>query len=686
MKHTIIKSLFLFFNLIAILPCFAQKSISLAKEVKADKIVDLYFSKGNRPPFSFVYNNKNSEKFIKDWNYSKQKVESSDQNVLLYKICYTEPGNKIQIECDVKAFKDYEAIEWTLHFTNLSKENSANIKDINTSDIFFDSKSKDKFSIFTANGSNASRHDFEPIDINVEKDSLYNFSPANGRSSDTSGFPFFNIMSSSGYGVMASIGWSGTWVADFKETQNGKLHFLSGMKYVDLFLYPGESIRTPLVSLLFWKGEDRMDGQNIFRQFILAHHTRKINGSNPPAPFCAGFEWGDPAPCNEYSCLTEDMAIAIAKRYKQFDIMPDVFWLDAGWHTGAGGPDFTGKNWYNTVGDWSIDKNRFPNGFKKLSDEIHKMGAKFMVWFEPERVMRGSFLAETYPKWMLKVPENDDVFIFNLGDKDACDFMCKYIGDLIEENGIDYYRQDFNIAPAHFWEVNDEKGRKGISEIRHIEGLYKYWDYLLTRFPNMQIDNCASGGRRIDIETTSRATPLWRTDYSYGEPNGYQNHTYNLSMFLPLHGTGIYNTDNYNSRSSFCSAMVINWEINSLRGNISDMQKTIEKYKGLKEYYLEDFYPLSGDGDLTGDNCVVAYQLNKPSDNSGVVIVFRRGNEAPSHSSLILKGLDASKNYIITNDNNANSFNKSGAELMKDFSFDIEEAPGSILFYYKAEN
>ena len=57
----------------------------------------------------------------------------------------------------------------------------------------------------------------------------------------------------------------------------------------------------------------------------------------------------------------------------------------------------------------------------------------------------------------------------------------------------------------------------------------------------------------------SRSAPLWRTDYRYGEVNGYQCHTYGLNFFLPLHGTGIYGTDDYNFRSSLSSTMVINW-------------------------------------------------------------------------------------------------------------------------------
>ena len=87
----------------------------------------------------------------------------------------------------------------------------------------------------------------------------------------------------------------------------------------------------------------------------------------------------------------------------------------------------------------------------------------------------------------------------------------------------DYYRQDFNMQPDIYWAANDEPGRTGMKEIRHIEGLYYFWDYLLSRFPNLLIDNCASGGRRIDWETIGRSAPLWRSDYyHYDDPDVYK--------------------------------------------------------------------------------------------------------------------------------------------------------------------
>ena len=169
---------------------------------------------------------------------------------------------------------------------------------------------------------------------------------------------------------------------------------------------------------------------------------------------------------------------------------------------------------------------------KPVSDAAHAAGAKFMLWFEPERVVKGTQWAVEHKEWMLDCPqpagsEEADWLLFDLGNDEACDWLCKYYGDFLEENGVDWYRQDCNIKPAPYWAHNDEPGRKGIKEIRHIENLYRFWDYLLDRFPEMVIDNCASGGKRLDWETISRSVPLWRSDYyHHDDPVGYQCHTY----------------------------------------------------------------------------------------------------------------------------------------------------------------
>ncbi|MBE6221288.1 MAG: alpha-galactosidase [Rikenellaceae bacterium] len=660
----------------------AQTTQKIAVPTDVGKWITSTFARGKVPPFSFVYDGKPSTEFIRKWRHSISRQESAQEGVVAYTVTYLDPQSGLQVKCDIKGFEWFGAVEWVLHFANTSKTNTKQIRDVKVTDLTLRSVIDGNFDVLHSAGCSASRADFRPLYSTLSADAPLKMSPQNGRPSDISAYPFFNIITPDKAGVVVGIGWTGTWFADIALTGKQGVNLSSGMKTMDLHLYPGESIRTPLVAMLFWQGDDFMTGNNLFRRFILAHHTRKVDNAYAHAPLCGGFDWGDPAPCNEYSCLTEDFAVALINRHKQFGIVPEVFWLDAGWYEGCGGPDFSGGSWWTNAGNWRVDKTRFPNGLKPLSDAAHKVGAKFMVWFEPERAFEGTQFRKEHPEWLLKVEADKNNYLFDLGNKQANEWLCKYIGDMIEENGIDYYRQDFNMPIARFWKAYDEPGRVGMREIRYVEGLYAYWDYLLERFPGMIIDNCASGGRRIDLETTSRSIPLWRTDYRYGEVNGYQCHTYGLNFFLPLHGTGVYGADNYNFRSSLSSAMVTNWELTAKRGSIGDMQKVLAEFKLLRPYFMEDYYPLTGLGDLTGDDVWLAYQLNRPSDKTGIVVGFRRKDNKQNSIEVKLRGLDPNTNYVVRNENDGKEQTLSGQQLAEGITLSLDKPLDSILLKY----
>jgi alpha-galactosidase len=645
--------------------------------------VEQHFARGKVPPFSFVYGGKSSDNFIGNWKYSAEKKKMTETAVEEIIYTYSDKQSGLVVKCFVKCFTDFNAVEWVLNFSNMSEVNSPLIENAAVIENSFDSGEKGAFILHHSKGSNAERSDFLSVDEKMNVGSDIYMTPAGGRSSDNTSFPFFNIEMPGSQGIVVAIGWTGKWYANVSQVDDKTVSLKSGMEKLKIKLYPKEEIRTPEICLLFWKGDDRMIGHNQFRQFILAHNFRKINGKFAEYPLSGSFDYGDPAPCNEYNCLTADFAIALVKRYQQFRITPEVFWLDAGWYTGCG---WDKGDWWQNVGNWTVEKERFPNGLKPVSDAVHNAGSKFMVWFEPERVRKGTQVEKEHPEWLLKLP-GDDNCLFDLGNKDARLWLTDYISDFLKSQGIDYYRQDFNFDPMPFWEMNDKPDRVGISEIRHIEGLYAYWDSLLVRFPNLLIDNCASGGRRLDLETTSRSAPLWRTDYQYGEPNGYQCHTYGLNFYLPIHGTSVYRTENYTFRSGLGATMVMNWEVTGRNSeSIPAIQKSIMDYKSLRPYFYGDYYPLTGTENMTSDNVWLAYQLNRPAQYDGIIIAFRRKDNIDESISVKIRGVDPKVSYILTDEDSRAVITKTGDELLKGFTLTLKDKPGSLLIRYKKSN
>lgn len=686
----ILKSLWIRLCLIIVLTIFSASSKasnqpgpdSLKSDTDIHQWIKEHFAKGKIPPFSFNYNEADSKTFITRWAYSAEKLISNNPDLEKYLFTYYDKNSGLKVKCFVTGFKDFPAVEWVLKFSNTSNRNTPILKKPYVLNYLSACESKGGFILHHANGSNATRSDFIPIDDTLKAGKSIEMMPAGGRSSDNTALPFYNIESPDDDGIMVAIGWSGKWCSEVLQTSENALSLKAGMERMELTLYPEEEIRTPLVCMLFWKGEDRMTGHNMFRQFILAHHSRQINGHFAELPLSSFLGRGGPVPCVEACCLTELYALATIERLKQFNIMPEVIWLDAGWYTGSE------ISWSN-VGSWTVDMDRFPNGLKPVSDAIHAAGAKFLLWFEPERVRAGTLLEKQHSDWLLKLKGNQNSLL-NLGNKEARLWLTDYITDFLVREEVDYYRQDFNMEPQEFWKANDAPDRIGVSEIRHIEGLYALWDSLLVRFPNLIIDNCASGGRRIDLETISRSSPLWRTDYSEIEPDGYQCHTYGINFYLPLSGTGNILSNKYGFRSSMSSSMVLSWDIHSSRlyadRSFPEMQKYIQGFKRLRPYYYGDYYPLTNTVNMTQDNVWLAYQLNRPGQEDGIIMAFRRKDCPDKSITVKLRGIDEMANYELCDEDSGTKITRIGKELITGFTLSLDEKPGSLLIFYKKFN
>ena len=637
-----------------------------------DGFVRAHAGKTVPPPFVFVYGGKASAGFIGKWSVTSE--EKTQGQKLIRTVVYSDPSTGLRVTAVYTIYRDFPAAEWVVRLKNESRTATPIIENVQACAVSFPefAAGPGPVMLYRALGSNALRSDFGPVTDTLAEKAVVRFGPTAGRSSDTNALPFFNIATPE-RGIVAAIGWSGSWQAVVGRKNTRALDLTAGMAATHFKLLPGEEVRTPSIALLFWKGADRMSGHNLFRRFVLAHHMPQAGGKPVALPINHGVGFGGPFPCNEYVCATESYAIGMIDRLHQFGIVPDACWIDAGWYENAT------RNWWQGVGSWTVNKTNFPRGLKPVTEAAKKLGQGFVVWFEPERVYEGTWLDREHKDWLTFLPGNRNRLL-DLGNPKALAWLIDHISNFIRDEGVTIYRQDFNFDPAPYWKAMDAPDRVGMAEMKHIEGLYAYWDALLARNPGLLIDNCASGGRRIDLETTSRSIPLWRTDYQYYEPSGYQCHTYGLHFYLPASGTGNNNPQKYYFRSSMGGAVVMGWELGA-SFNTALAIDDIAEFRSLRAYLYGDYYPLTEYS--TSDEAWAAFQWDRPEERDGIVLAFRRPMAPEASITVKLGGLEPGADYEVTYEDYGIALIKSGRELADGLSVKIPEAPGSLLIKYR---
>lgn len=664
---------------------FASNTVKL-EERNLDKWISSSFAAGKLPPFSFELDGVPSSKFIRGWKFSKQALSSGGPGETLTSYTWRDRKSGLQVECQLSTYNDSDAMEWVLNFKNCSDRNSGVISNLKVLDLEQTSASDGIWEFYSIKGCSTAKDDYLPVTKTLDATDTISVVCDGGRSTSKV-FPCFNIKGP-GFGVIYAVGWTGMWNYSVIKHEGRSCGITLGLETLEAYLEPGEQIRTPRAAVLPWKGNDRMDGQNLFRRHMLSHHTpRNSRGErcDVPVSFCTAYV--GPVCHDQYSCISEKVALGILDMLKMFNIPFDNFWIDAGWYEDA--DKRRGDGWTFHVGNWEVDKDRFPAGLMPVSDDVHNMGKTFTLWFEPERATKKTKWSNDDTIWYAEHPEMfldvDDQFGFIMLDiarEDAFDMMYGEISRLIRENGVDIYRQDFNFSPQPYWATKDTPGRRGIEEIRYVTNLYRFLDRLRTEFPDLVIDNCASGGRRLDLEMMSRSLPFWRTDYDRGEPTGAQIHGYGLSQWLPEHSAVVFKPGSYYSRSAMGAGQVLAWNLFGENIDLDRCRADAAEVKKVSPYYLEDFYPLSGYDNLLGDDIWLAYQLDRPSDGTGYVVAFRRADAENPEYTVRLRGLNPGSGYEIYDEDRQTITTVSGEQLMAGFTLTLEKPETSLLLKY----
>ncbi len=410
---------------------------------------------------------------------------------------------------------------------------------------------------------------------------------------------------------------------------------------------------------------------------MIAHNIPRPGGKLPPT-FLSGM-----GPTGIALLPVAAAEIEAIDAYQKAGVKYDYWWIDAGWYP-------CGGSWPNT-GTWEPDPTRFPKGIKEVSDHAHAKGLKLVLWFEPERVAPGSWLTKNHPQWIFGGAGGG---LLNMGNPEAGQWVAEHFSRLIKQQGIDLYREDFNIDPLGYWRGNDAPDRQGISENLYIQGKLAYWDELRRRFPGILIDSCASGGRRNDLETLRRAVPLLRSDYySASQPGnpaaitGSQGQTYGLSFWVPYYGVGVFCDDAYDVRSHITPALgMASVRPNGDLGQINPLLRCrMDDWKAVVNEFYGDYYPLTKYS--LSEEEWMAWQFNRPEVGSGVVQAFRRPDSAYESIRVKLQGLDEDAVYTLTNLDAPGATDLKGRELCENgLLITIENRRAAAIITYRKKS
>jgi len=282
----------------------------------------------------------------------------------------------------------------------------------------------------------------------------------------------------------------------------------------------------------------------------------------------------------------------------------------------------------------------------------------------------------------------------NLGNAEAREYLTNYLIEAVKQYRLTWLRIDYNIDPLGFWQFLDKEdpNRVGMAEIRYMEGLYRMWDDILAAHPHLAIDNCSSGGRRIDLETCSRSIPLWRTDATIGplmqkdfEQAALQNQvmTAGLGRYVPLSVSGQMGASPYLLRSGFNAGIAFCEDCRPPDYPRELLKQAVAEGKRLRKYFFGDFYTLTEVTTSPKDWCVLEY--HRPAEQDGMVLAFRR-RESPYYGMAVeLRDVDPAATYEVVRSAGyepAAPVRLRGSEFQP-LRIDIDERPGSLVLEYK---
>lgn len=414
----------------------------------------------------------------------------------------------------------------------------------------------------------------------------------------------------------------------------------------------GENLETPLLTFGFTDGGYEKMRETLYdMQYDFLAPQNRIK---KPFPIIYNTWYPYEMDVNESNC------IYLVDKAKKAGA--ELFVIDDGWFPGRCGdsniPGLAG------LGDWFCDKEKFPNGLAPVADAAHKAGLLFGLWIEPEMVCEKTNLFAEHPEWVLRYENREQVkirnqMVLNLARNDVLEFVWDVLYRVITEYKLDYLKWDMNSYITACGNPGFCGNQKEIP-IRYINNIYELWRRMNKHFPNLLLENCASGGGRSDYGMMPYADRINRSDNS--DPiDVLRLHEGFCEFLLPRFAGGAGNIAknpsmhgrnvplDYRAKLGMTGSMSIGMNILKMtEQELAELKAYLDEYKNMRGVTQNSyFYVLSS----AFESHVTAWEYLSRDRKKGYLFIFCHGwvlSKDIPFMPLKLRGLDENKKYRIS--------------------------------------
>lgn len=554
----------------------------------------------------------------------------------------------LEVRWDVRTYRDTRAVECGGVLRNIGDRPFSGIRRLRTFDMEVGlAEGWGEPHVRTFNGVRFLASSFPPDDFRLVDRQLLRipqaYTPYVISASDTGyssgdNLPMLLLSGeSSDRGLAVGCEWSGLWEIGVQQggVPHGNMNWpwslrlTAGIWGLEVDLGPGEELPLARVLVCGFDGDLEVGG-NALRRHVRRHISPNLNGEPalPPVSYDTWFSFENQ--------ISESTLKPVAAACSQTNI--EYFIVDGGWTPGE---------FRRGIGNWSeADRAKFPNGMAAFSSWLGEQGLMFGLHGELEVAHLESELYRAHPEWFLRGPHvsqwvkpfsiyeafhdfdvslgmpdskwfgdlrGDRFALLDLGQPEARQWLLDRVVELYERWGVRWIRWDLNATPRAHWDLNAGPGRTGLAQIRYITGLYEVLDEILAACPELVLEQCASGGHRIDLGTARRGHLFWMNDQT-SHTDLARVFQHRLNSVLP----GIYaNTnlcqerfdyDDYDFLSHGGGSMGLSGPLNvASRAELESLSSAIDRFKGYRHLLGGDYFRSTGEPDNRFDYAHVSW-------------------------------------------------------------------------------